>query len=513
MDDTDGTFRCDAFYGLDSNLNPIPSYNQDLLDEHYALESLLKHIEKAVKTNDSLYGDIVMVLRQKFDPHYLSVIEGVCGRISYAVLIPINGPNRSYGLLRVLYRQKDDNPSRTLIISPKDLVFLGMTSSAISSVIRDFKKQYEQELLLVMQDSILNWYQHKEQALKENYVCIRAILANVTKYLVVDQNGPAKAATIRLFYQKTQAVSVSHWTRHNKGLKDQLQRDISNPDCILAKVANNACDLLIPNVAKHEYFSKFENKQWIIDNEFRDFFCLSLNFKGFSFGTLSIYTGKYQIVSLEDRRFLRAIANCLAFYISLVFLHEDKSEDASSSLVLDKFLKNVYSNPLEMQLESKSIYISASVHDESTANNLKNGLMDKGLLASTSLERYETNNNFSFDSASSLSNSNVIIVIVSSNSLDDIVHQQSEWSEICMLRWTHHKSLIIPVQIDDACLPRFINVLPSIHITSSTSPIFLIDKVLEYINDAENRSDKWTDHSNRDEQRKVLKDFMNSIQC
>jgi hypothetical protein len=112
-----------------------------------------------------------------------------------------------------------------------------------------------------------------------------------------------------------------------------------------------------------------------------------------------------------------------------------------------------------------------------------------------------------------LSNSNVIIVIVSSNSLDDIVHQQSEWSEICMLRWTHHKSLIIPVQIDDACLPRFINVLPSIHITSSTSPIFLIDKVLEYINDAENRSDKWTDHSNRDEQRKVLKDFMNSIQC
>jgi hypothetical protein len=276
MDDSDGTFRCDAFYGLDSNLNPIPSYNQDLLDEHYPLESLLNNIEKAVKANDSLYGDIVMVPREKFDPHYLSVIESMCGCINYAILIPINGPNRSYGLLRALYRQNDDSPSKTLVISPEHLVFLGMTSSAISSVIRDFKKQYEQELLLVMQDSILNWYQHKEQALQENYVCIRAILSNVTKYLVVDQDGPAKAATIRLFYQKTQAVSVSHWTRHNKGLKDQLQRDISNPDCILAKVANSASDLLIPNIAKHEYFSKFENKQWILDNKFRDFFVYRL---------------------------------------------------------------------------------------------------------------------------------------------------------------------------------------------------------------------------------------------
>ena len=368
--DQDGILKCEDYYGFDSNGNLLQS--ELLSNEECPLDDVKSLLVKAISPTGrmlhggekSIYGRPVVIdssecmAQSVFNmaANQLEEMMHKCGVTYSACFMPINGSNRSYGVIRILNKVDPNNDNRVIkqaSFSEGDICLMSLFAANLASDLKRAKSADQDKLILFLQNLSLHSCK-KSKSIDQNINIYQEILDFVVKYLSSTDFSCVKSAHLRV-QLKGQLCTIASWTNGEKGDKDKTNRSTTeHPDSIVAKVYNDCHDLRIYNYPQHPYFKRSKNKDWIIKNKFRDFLCVALKVNEVCLGTISFFTGQHQILAKEDCRFLRIISNILSSLLASGVKHEYNEQTSainSPSVDIESWLGPSPSNP--QALESK----------------------------------------------------------------------------------------------------------------------------------------------------------------
>jgi len=368
--DQDGNLKCEDYYGFDNNGNLLQS--ELLGNEECPLDNVKSLLVKAISPTGrilsggetSIYGRPVVIDSSEctassvfnMAANQLDEIMYKCGETYSACFMPINGSNRSYGVIRFLNKVDPDNDNRVnkhASFTEDDIYLMSLFAANLASDLKRAKSADQDKLILFLQDLPL-YSCKKYKSIEQNIGIYQEILDFVVEYLTSTDFSCVKSAHIRV-QLAGKLRTIASWTNGEKGDKDKSDRSTSeHPDSIVAKVYNDCHDLRIYNYPQHPYFMRSKNKDWIIKNKFRDLLCVALKVNEDCLGTISYFTGQHQILAKEDCRFLRIISNILASLLASGVQQENNDQTSaisSPSVDIESWLGPSPSDP--QALESK----------------------------------------------------------------------------------------------------------------------------------------------------------------
>lgn len=335
--DQDGNLKCEDYYGFDNNGNLLQS--ELLSNEECSLDDVESLLVEAISPTGritsggekSIYGrPIVIASRECMASNVFNMAANQLEEIMYkfgetfsACFMPINGSNRSYGVIRILNKVDADNKVvKHAPFSEDDTYLVSLFAANLASDLKRAKSADQGKLILFLQTLSLHSCK-KSKSLDKNIKTYQSMLNFVVKYLTSTDFSCIKSAHLRV-HLNGKLRTIASCTNREKGDKDKTQRS-ANEDSIVAKVYNDCHDLRIYNYQQHSYFTRSRNKDWIIQNKFRDILCVALKVNEDCIGTISFFTGQHQILAKEDCRFLRIISNILASLLASGVQQEDTS--------------------------------------------------------------------------------------------------------------------------------------------------------------------------------------------
>jgi hypothetical protein len=424
--------------------------------------------------------------------------------------MPINGSNRSYGVIRIINKVDDSNKVLTYgRFTEGDTYLMSLFAANLASDLKRAKSADQVKLTLFLQHFALHSCK-RPKSLDQNIETYHEIFNFVVKYLTSTDFSCVKSAHLRV-HRNGELDEIASWTNREKGNKDKSARSIDeHPDSIVAKVYKDCCDLILYNYTQHKYFKRSNNKAWIIENKFRDFLCVALKVNEDCLGTISYFTGQHQILAKDDYRFLRTISNLLAIILASGVRQEENSNsseftnygtsaselppssareqtsnstfllnDASqvSSLSFDQDLKLVIalnqSNPTTISGISGqglgNIFVSHGIYDKDPAREISNYLADSLRGTSTNLEELNIVTSLSTSKPIHWDSFQTFIILLSDACYNDNQLRMSEWVNINSAIWSDPHKKLIPIRLSGSYVPAFLNKFTVLHDFSSDS--------------------------------------------
>lgn len=328
-----GVLERAGIYGLDK-------YGKSLSNEWFSEEAYQvgeSFTGRAIRPKEgSGYGEIQYTenlnsenLKPKNKKEYLDKL----GDLRCAIAIPLNGRNKTYGVLRVVNKidritAKDEvlSPSKAPF-SKDDVRLLLFLATYIANALSNFRRDVQVEILKYLSRLLIQPSPGTDRSLENTY-------QRVVDLLVQNPETAFKAGILRIKNDSSgalevKAISFSPGVTDNRDNSPRKDHD----DGFLWLIAENRKRLILQDIQKEDQISQFKNKNWIKDNYFQSFGCFPLVAKNETLGTLSLYTGYNYEFYPDSIEFLQGVADLIASFVFEAKLEELEHylQDLSSS--------------------------------------------------------------------------------------------------------------------------------------------------------------------------------------
>ncbi|NEO57294.1 MAG: GAF domain-containing protein [Okeania sp. SIO3B5] len=305
----EGVIRRVGINGVDAQGEPIG--NDWLSDEHYKPGDSFSG--KAVPSTglESAFGEPHYsnnILKEYRDMRYGAFYENKLGNLRCGISVPLNSLNRTFGILEVLNSKAPDS------FSNDDIYWLMLIGANLTNYISTFRRREKQKLVNhIIENFISLAVIDKNFDLKEVYQFMAdALVGNLPQFPDI---MTFQACIIRI--SESEDLEIKAKSHTNKiswsGRKNESIRAGSQ---IVGKVYQTNKPCFIVDIDSE--IDKFNNKDWIRDNNLKSFSCLPLAIEHKCLGTISVYT-KYPYYFFDSNKaFLESIAFLTAAIIERV---------------------------------------------------------------------------------------------------------------------------------------------------------------------------------------------------
>lgn len=306
----DGTLKRVGINGLDKNKKLIK--NDWLSKENYIVGESL--IGKAAEPKEKIdpdekpkYGTTQITNDfETDDPKYKKHYLGTLGELAHAIAVPLNGANKTYGVLKVI--NKIDSEGNIVDFNDDDyttLLFLvGVISCRISNFRRDTQRDFLNNIknsLVKSENSTFNYYNSYQEILN----------------FLISIETAFKVAILRVKNDDTGAMKV-RYSAYAKGVRKKKDDDPRRiREGFVGIVSDELEPVIVPKITANGMRDEFINADWIKDNGFESFGCFPLIIPESDeiVGTISLFAGYEYEFHYGTIKFLNYLTSSLATLI------------------------------------------------------------------------------------------------------------------------------------------------------------------------------------------------------
>jgi hypothetical protein len=278
----DGVLKRVGIRGIDITNKPIKdSWFQK---EHYRVgESFTGNA--AIPSQGSKYGKTKVSNKFYDEPlknreRYLKKF----GKLNCAIAVPLNGRNKTYGVLRIINKLDENNLiSDSCFSEETDLSLISFLGGAIAAAISNFHRDTQNEIFRYMQDSLVN-----SDSYQFDY---SSFYQKILNFLTGSETA-FKVAILRVRNKNSDLLEVRDYSAPGVTEKiDNGPRRLNQG--FVGLVSQSLKPQIITSISKSNLLDKFINVKWIMENKLESFGCFPLIIPGQSgiVGTLSLFSG------------------------------------------------------------------------------------------------------------------------------------------------------------------------------------------------------------------------------
>ena len=297
----DGFLERIGLYGLGQDGKRIDD-EEWFIDETYEANSSL--VSRAVvPTENSQYGQIKCasnLSELELDEVSEQKYERKFGRFKAAVIIPLNGRNKTYGALQVLGKTPD--------FPEGDIRWLISLAEYTATALSNFRRDIQTEILIYLGHLLISAKRDTENIYKE-----------IADLLALNPETSFKVCILRVMGEYDNSLfpvkGISPCYKVTKG-RDNRIVGRGGPG-LAEKAISTGRKIIIQDIRDQKHIQKFSpnNRDWIIDNELNSFACFPLVAKDRIVGTISLYTGFNYDFYPDSVRFVQSVADLVASFI------------------------------------------------------------------------------------------------------------------------------------------------------------------------------------------------------
>lgn len=327
----DGILERCGLYGFDKDGQPLD--NEWFSSEKYVIGE--SFTGKAAKSRaNSNYGEIQYTSKLSEEDIKIECREKYIEKFSElrcAIAIPLNGQNRTYGVLRVINKINKINQGSSVSLSPNafsesDTTLLLFLATNISNKLSNFRRDIQVEILKYLSRLLIQPSNLPKDRLKNVY-------EQAIELLVQNPETAFKAGVLRVKNRRSGFLEVkasSFASNVTKSRNDQPRDPNDNEFLWIPAIKQKRLILqdiqsILKNIQKTTQRGGFRNRDWIIENSFQSFACFPLVVKNETVGTFSLYTGYKYEFSPDTIDFLQGVADLLGSFIFNIQSEEMKN--------------------------------------------------------------------------------------------------------------------------------------------------------------------------------------------
>jgi GAF domain-containing protein len=351
----DGYLEREGIYGFDRDNQKFDDDTNWISGEKYSVQHDFFTSKATQCREGKRYGAIQYIdhsSKFRMDINIENIEENIwlkqhgkrLGKLKCGIAIPINGRNKTYGVIRVLnyISLRDENhliAGSFPIEDPEFILCLSALSTATASRLSNFRRDIQNRLIVKISGLLI-------QSTSDSH----RIYQQVLDLLVDNPETAFKAAILRSATQDDTLVVEAKSLINLKSIdRDDSDRQ-PNDKSFLSLVAGRKQRIILPDVQsliKDDDTHPFKNEKWIRDNGFQSFACFPLIAKENEVqGTLSLYTGYNYEFHTDSIQFLQGVADQLAVFVFRVKLEKQEQDIQKNTL-------SISSSPKYSEIESR----------------------------------------------------------------------------------------------------------------------------------------------------------------
>ncbi|MDQ7815985.1 MAG: GAF domain-containing sensor histidine kinase [Melioribacteraceae bacterium] len=339
-----GMFKREKIIGKDF-------YGNDIPDDWYPDEEYLNgesFTGRVLQSDNNEYGSPVFSFNIKMEKNKIKPIsfdnyEKKLGGLYSAIIVPLNGKNRTFGGIELINKtNKDFITIPDKYFTEGDFFWLSGLSFSLTNAISQIRRKNELDLVNSISRNLVKPFSPNFNLL-ETLNEIAKSLVNPLKYFSV--------CIIR--YVKNDKLEKIINVGDNINWSLRIDEPILIGERIAGKVIENMAPVYIENLESH--INDFRNIEWIKNNNLKSYACLPLIISDERIGTISIFTHfNYKFYKI-DKEFLESIASLIA-----TLIQSDKiiRELKDAKELIEHQKQNVEMDSLDNSFEANSY-----VHD------------------------------------------------------------------------------------------------------------------------------------------------------
>jgi GAF domain-containing protein len=265
----------------------------------------------AIPANNSNYGKTLWTNApeddERIDPNILEKYSEVIGKINCVIDIPLDGQNRTYGVIEVINKiDRSNKPLARCEFNKEEVDLLSEIGSYISTAISKIKTKKQIRLLSdasqILITSPSDYLNAKEACEK----VLRRLVSKDTSFRAAILRVVQPDGMLRVFAKEKDNNSPITWEGRldddrepNSGLCAKVFR-IKEPEIVI--IDDDNIDI-------------FLNKEWIAKNKLKSFGCFPILSNDEPLGTLSIFSSYAYTFYDSSRDLIKIIASDIASFI------------------------------------------------------------------------------------------------------------------------------------------------------------------------------------------------------
>ncbi|GEM_PF-2741020 len=260
-----------------------------------------------------------MLKQENLDSKSKAEYSKKLGKINCALAVPLNGQNKTYGVLEVINKihPGTGKPLQICGFIPNEIYWLSAIASAVATALSNIRRNRQNQLESDISSFLVN-SQNEEKAYKE---VVTRLISEHTAFEVCILR--VKNQSNILGIKSKDSVSRVQWKYRIKN------EDIKLGEGLVGKVLELGEPLIIENIP--ERIEQFRNKEWIMDNKFKSFGCFPLIYQTEIVGTLSLYAAYEYDFHRSCQEFLTRVGSLIAAFIGSKKESSHASEPSDSS--------------------------------------------------------------------------------------------------------------------------------------------------------------------------------------
>lgn len=305
----DGTLKRVGLDGLDKDGNLIE--NEWFKEENYAVGESI--IGKAAEPSEKMEnGEVKYGITQinndleQTSPKYQDEYLNKLGKLSSIIAVPLNGKNKTYGVLRVI--NKIDSNANITDFFDSDYAAIFFLAGVISCRISNFRRDTQGDFLRDIKNSLI-----KSERITFNYLnCYQETL----DFLISFQTA-FKVAILRVKNDDTGAMEVKYFA-HEDGVTKKENDDPRKLKEGFVGIASDSLEaVIIPKITANGMLDEFINADWVKENGFESFGCFPLIIPETEevVGTISLFAGYEYEFHAGTIKFLNDVTSSIATLI------------------------------------------------------------------------------------------------------------------------------------------------------------------------------------------------------
>jgi hypothetical protein len=238
------------------------------------------------------------------------------GKLNIGIAMPLNGRNKTYGVLRIINKIDNENSISDNGFSESDIDFIAFLAGAIAAAISNFHRDAENNILRYLKDSLI------ESDLSDfDY---SSFYKKILGFLTGSETA-FKAAILRVKNNDSgdMDVRISSYTDGVTNKENNKPRR-SNQGFV-GLVTESRKPKIIKKISKSGTIEKFISSEWMKENKFESFGCFPLIVpqKKDIVGTLSLFAGREYEFHSGSIDFLNNVTSS----VSIIIEKEKKIEE------------------------------------------------------------------------------------------------------------------------------------------------------------------------------------------
>ncbi|HCF30290.1 MAG TPA: hypothetical protein DEV81_24525 [Cyanobacteria bacterium UBA11049] len=247
------------------------------------------------------------------------------GSIKCAIAIPLNGRNKTYGVIQVVNKidSTKNIPFSEALFSEDDVRWLYFLAAYIANALSNFRRDVQSGILKYLSHLLIrsNYNSHGRDRNALDEVCQQTV-----DLLVKNPETAFKAGILRIKNDNSHLLEVTATSISNGVTENRDNKPIKIGDGLAGRVAESGKPLILQGIRNEPQINSFTNRSWINENRFESFGCFPLLAKEDVLGTLSLYTGYNYDFYPDSIEFVQSVADLLASFVYRLKLEKIESE-------------------------------------------------------------------------------------------------------------------------------------------------------------------------------------------